>query len=411
VDNSTKWKGATLRIAKVEDLHAEGNFKALSFLKITTDDGLVGWSEYSEFYGSQGITQLIRRLAQDVIGLDPRNVAKLNADIYAKIRVADGGLNAQAVAAIENACLDIKAKALGVPVYELLGGAIRTRLPVYWSHCATYRLRGAQFFNAKPVTSLNDIKEIGAEVARKGYKALKTNLILFDAPAPRGHSPGFGFGAGHPELNADDKIIRAAYDQMAAFRAGAGPGVGLMLDLNFNYKMDGYKRIAKALEPLNLKWLEIDTYDAEALAIVRSSTTTPIASLEALYGRRHYRPFFEKYAVDYAIIDPIWNGLWESAKIAALADTYGVNVNSHAFTGHLGFLMGAHLCAAIPNFHILEMDVDQMPWHDALFTDKVVIENGELVLPTKPGWGIDIDEEAVKAHPPGSASAWLSQRK
>src|SRR4029077_2547311 len=102
---------------------------------------------------------------------------------------------------------------------------------------------------------------------------------------------------------------------------GAGKGVGLHLDTNFNYKIDGYIRLARALEPLDLAWLEIDLYDAPGLARIRNSACTPSASLESTYGRPNFGPFFESQSVDYAIIDVAWNGILESVKIANMADS------------------------------------------------------------------------------------------
>ncbi len=147
-------------------------------------------------------------------------------------------------------------------------------------------------------------------------------------------------------------MVDAAYDQLAAFREGAGPEVALYLDTNFNYKIDGYMKLARALEPLDLAWLEIDLYDPAGLALIRRSARTPIASLESIYGKRNFRPFFEQQAVDYAIIDVAWNGILESVKIAAMADAFEVNVAPHNFNGHLGSLISAHFCAAVPNFKV-----------------------------------------------------------
>src|SRR5258708_11188474 len=132
-------RGNTMKIAKIEDLHCNAGWRDFSFLKITTDDGLVGWSEYNEGYGSAGLTAVIRRMAQDLIGHDPRPIERIMTRQYAITRQSAGGMNAQAMAAIENALLDVKAKALGVPVYELFGGPVRDRLPLYWSHCGSDR--------------------------------------------------------------------------------------------------------------------------------------------------------------------------------------------------------------------------------------------------------------------------------
>jgi len=101
-----------------------------------------------------------------------------------------------------------------------------------------------------------------------------------------------------------------------------------------------------------------------------------------------------------AIVDVPWNGLAESVKIASMADTYEINVAPHNFYGHLCSMHSAHFCASVPNFRIMEIDIDSVAWRDEFVTSVPVIENGELVLPTAPGWGIDINEAAVRARPP-----------
>jgi L-alanine-DL-glutamate epimerase-like enolase superfamily enzyme len=140
--------------------------------------------------------------------------------------------------------------------------------------------------------------------------------------------------------------------------------------------------------------------DAQALRDIRRATRTPIASCESLFGRRGFREFFERHAMDVAIIDVPWNGINESLKIAAMADAYEINVAPHNFYGHLSTLMSAHFCAALPNFRIMEIDIDDVPWKDDLVTEPPRIENGHLILPTGPGWGADPNEAAIRAHPP-----------
>ena len=110
--------------------------------------------------------------------------------------------------------------------------------------------------------------------------------------------------------------------------------------------------------------------------------------------------------MDVAIIDVAWNGILESMKIAAMADAYEVNVAPHNFNGHIGSLMSAHMCAAIPNFRVMEIDIEDVPWKDELVTPVPVIENGEFVLPTGPGWGVEVNEEVIRAHPPQPMGRW-----
>ena len=139
-----------MKIARVESLHADAGQRTFDFLKITTDDGLVGWSEYNESFGGPGVSVVIERLAPTIVGKDPRAYESLVALMYAVRRQASGGIAQQAIGAIENALLDIKAKALGVPVYELLGGPIRDRIRLYWSHCGPTVSPGRRRCSCRP---------------------------------------------------------------------------------------------------------------------------------------------------------------------------------------------------------------------------------------------------------------------
>jgi L-alanine-DL-glutamate epimerase-like enolase superfamily enzyme len=388
-----------MKIVKAEHFHVDGGWDPWSFLKLTTDDGLVGWSEYSEARARRGLTRVVLDMQELVIGEDPRDFARITMKLRMLTKSAIGGLQSLAIGAFENACLDIAAKALGVPVYQLFGGALRTRLPVYWSHCGMYRARYPEIFRdvigVAPVTTLDDIRALGAEVARGGYSALKTNLLALGT----GQKPFVQRGRDEFAYNVDGELVAMVVDQLTAFREGAGPDVGLMMDLNFNYKTEGFKQIAKAVEPLGMTWLEMDTYDPAALALIRRSTSTPIASLEALLGIGTLRPFAEAGAVDVGIIDAVFNGLHESVRMAALLDAYEINVAAHNSHGPLGSLISAQFCAVIPNFRYLELDVDEVPWRKSLLTHAAVVENGQYVLPNRPGWGADLNEAVALEHP------------
>jgi L-alanine-DL-glutamate epimerase-like enolase superfamily enzyme len=389
-----------MKIAAVESLHADAGHRNFDFLKITTDDGLVGWSEYNESFGGPGVSAVIERLAPVIIGRDPRAWEALVTHMYAVRRAASGGVIQQAIGAIENALLDLKARALGVPVYELLGGPVRERIRLYWSHCGTYRLNWAEEMQIPRLRTLEEVVKLGKEVVTRGFTALKTNVFILGAD-PYLHSPGFARrGPGFPELNAERYVLEAVRDELAAFREGTGPDLDILVDLNFNFKTEGFLKVARALEPFDIFWVEMDTRDPRALHYIRSRTSIPVASCECLFGRRDYRPYFEQSAVDVAIVDAPWNGVGESLKIAAMADAYEVNVAPHNFYGHLATMMSAHFCAVAPNLRIMEIDVDRVPWYDDLVTVKPQIKDGHLMLPTGPGWGTEINEAAVRAHPP-----------
>ena len=393
-----------MKIVRIDDLHADAGWRTFSFLKVTTDEGLIGWSEFNETGWNPGLTAVVRRLAEHAIGKDPRDVSRLAATLTAMTRMAPGGVNSQAIAAIENACLDVKAKALGVPVHALFGGAFRDRLALYWSHCGTFRARNHELFETvlktPPLRTLDDMKALGREAVARGFRAVKTNPLFFGGDRPTMLNPGFGpvgldFSHGY-----DARVLDAITEQLAAIREGLGPQTGLMLDVNFSFRPDGLKRLARAIEPFRMAWLEADLHDPQGLAHVRASTQTPIASLEAVYGRTHYRPYLEAQAIDVAVIDVPWNGFLESVKIANLAEAHEVNVAPHNFYGHLATLMSAHFCAVVPNFRIMEIEGDDVPWKDDLVTAPPRIENGELLVPSAPGWGADVNEDAVRAHPP-----------
>jgi len=395
-----------MQIERIETMQADAGGRNFDYLKITADNGLVGWSEFNESFGGAGLHSVIARLAPNLIGKDPRAYEAHVALRQAIRRQAAGGIVQQAIGAIENALLDLKARALEIPVYELFGGPVRDRVRLYWSHCGTYRVgQRAADMQLKPVRSLDDIVELGKEVVARGYSALKTNVVLFDGDNPRGHTPGFARGDSFPELNPERYVLKAIREQLAAFREGAGPDVDILVDLNFNYKTEGFLQVARAMEPFDLFWVEIDTRHPGALRYIRERTTIPVATGECLFGRREYRPFFEQASMDALIVDVPWNGLAESLKVASMADAYEVNVAPHNFYSHLATMMSATLCAVAPNVRIMEFDTDQVPWMDELVTNAPRIKDGYLQMPEGPGWGTEVNEAAVLAHPPKQSAA------
>ncbi|HAK51574.1 MAG TPA: mandelate racemase/muconate lactonizing enzyme family protein [Gammaproteobacteria bacterium] len=391
-----------MKVIKTETLHADAGWRTLSFLKITTDEGIVGYSEYNESFGSTGTTHAIENMGPLIEGTDPLEYAVTSSRLYAMTRLARGGVNAQAIAAIENALLDIKGKALNVPVHELLGGKQRDTLPLYWSHCGTFRMgeATAEFIRKPVMTSVKDLIDLGAEVKESGYKALKCNMYFFGV----GNYFRGGFGTNllprEESMNADSDQLEALTAQMTALREGAGDDIDILLDMNFSFKTEGFLKVMRTLKPFDLFWYELDMFNPKVLAYIREHGDVPIASCESLYGIREFGPYFENKSVDVVIIDVPWNGAWQSYKIAAMADAHEVNVAPHNFYGHLASAMSANFCAALPNFRIMEIEVDDVAWKDDLVTHPPEIRNGEYVVSDRPGWGTDVNEEAVLAHPP-----------
>ena len=389
-----------MKIKSYEIFCCDAGWRLFSFLKLVTDSGPVGWSEYNESFGSPGLSGVIENLMPSVLGMDPMDIELVNAVLATKSTQSRGGVVRQAIAAIENALLDIKGKALGVPVYQLFGGKLRDRIPVYWSHCGSYRMRNPDLCGTPAVRSYDDMARTGEEVRKKGFTACKTNIAMEVDGKLRAYRPGFVVGKGFPERNWDAFIARSAARTVEAFRAGAGPDVGIMLDTNFHFRTEGFKRIADAVGPTGLTWLELDIHDPKSIAMIRRDAPCPIASGETLLERRDFRPYLEAYAFDTAIVDVIWNGFAESLKIASMADVYEVNVAPHNFYGHLASAISAHFCAAVPNFRIMEIDIDGVPWRDEIVDNPPVFENGDYILPKGPGWGVEPNEAAMRRHPP-----------
>jgi len=389
-----------MKIDRVETFQADAGWRIFSFLKICTSDGITGWSEYNESFGSVGLSDVIRGLSPVLIGRDPRQFEQITQHLRVLTRQSRGGLNQQAIAAIENALLDVTGKAYGVPVYALFGGPIRDRIPLYWSHFGTYRVRSATLMGVPPLRSYDDLARHAQEVKEHGFRALKTNILPVSEGKLVSYVPGFGRTPGWPELNWDNRLTRSVVDQLMVIREAVGPEMGIHLDINFNFKTEGFKRVADVVEPVNLTWLEIDTHDAGSLAEIKRGAHCPIASCETLHGRREFKPFFDHYATDVAIVDVIWNGLNESLKIASMADVYEVNVAPHNFYGHLCSAISATFSALVPNFRVMEIDIDSAPWRDEFYMTVPTIENGEFIVPRGPGWGIDVNEKALLKRPP-----------
>ena len=392
-----------MRITALRTFRADGGWRPLSFLRIDTDQGLIGWSEFSEGAWAPGLPDVIRALGEQVLGADPRAWGLICARLRSLTQFTAGGLSHQAAAAIENACLDIAAKAAGVPVYRLFGGPLRQQIELYWSHCGSFRVRHPELFETvlgrQRITGLPDVKKLGNEAAERGFRAVKTNPIAFAASGPVLLNPGFvpqGLNLGR---TLDEATQAGIVAQCRALRDGLGPNRGLMLDVNFSLQPASLRRLGHALVDVGLRWLETDIAAPAALASARSAISVPIASLESLHGRQAYQPFLDANAVDVAIVDVLWNGLAESVRIASLCETHGVNVAPHNFYGPLADLMSAHFCAVIPNFEVMEIEADDVPWKYELLTRAPEQRDGCFVIPETPGWGADIDEGKLAAHP------------
>jgi len=384
-----------LKIISLKMFHVDAGWRPWTFIKIATDSGLIGWSECTDSHGSpSGMEGVLKDLSPLLLGNDPREIRKLIWILNSRTRQSHGSIIQKTIGGIENALWDILAKEKSVPVYKLLGGSHRDSIPAYWSHCGTTRVRAWDIVKQPQIKKYADIREFSKEVISSGFKAVKTNIAILDGN-PYVYMPGFYKSKGGPSLNADNNLLSHVDLWIGNLRDSLGDEIDIALDLNFNFRTEGYIKLGKLIEKYNLMWLEIDSLDPSALRVIKDNINTPITSCENLYGISQYRPFFEKYAMDIVSIDVIWNGLMESLRIAEFANSYEMNICPHNYNGHLSTFISMQFCALTPNLRMAEVDVDEVPWRDELFTNIPQFENGALNLPTCPGWGTDLNEDAL----------------
>jgi galactonate dehydratase len=399
-----------MKITEIETFVVDAGWRPWQFTAVRTDEGITGYGEMSDGRNPYGIVGTVTDFEPLLIGSDPLAVEQRSWDMYRLARQSPGGIAAKAIAGIELALWDIKAKSLGVPVYALFGGPTRSEQQVYWSHCGSSRARAHEIIGVPPIRSLDDVRALGEEVRDKGFRALKTNIVFPGDPA-RTYGVGFGGGPGTTDQNITPALLRHIEQYIGTFKEGAGPDVQIALDLNFHFKPLAARQICQLLEPFEMMWVEIDMYEPEGLAEVKHSTTVPITSGENFYGLREYRPYFQARAMDNVMIDVPWNGFARSRDIAMAAESYELNVAPHNYYSHLSTMHSLHLCATLPNVRIMEIDIDDVPWKDELTGGPLEIEDGQLSLPTTSGWGVELNEEMARARrwEPGRGPGFLSR--
>jgi L-alanine-DL-glutamate epimerase-like enolase superfamily enzyme len=390
-----------MKIRGLKVIHCDAGWRPWSFLKIETDVGIDGWSECSESNGSpRGIAAVLGEFEPLLVGSDPREVERIYWMLYSRTRQSAGGLVQKAIAAVENALLDIKAKSLGVPVSDLFGGKLRDHLPVYWSHCGTTRVRAASLVEKPAVRAYEDLDSLCEEIRSSGCTVIKTNVCL---PANDGglfvYMPGFAKTPGGPELNATPKVSRDLHAWVEAFGERLDGKARVAVDLNYNFRAPALCELARELNGAGLAWLEVDTEPVRALRNLRRLADVPVASGENLMSPAAYLDLLNGSGADIVSIDVLWNGFLQSKKAADAAQLFGLPVSPHNFNGHLGTAISAHFAATVPNLFLFEYDFDDVPWRDELFGFEPQIVDGMLAIPTGPGWGVEINEEVARKHP------------
>jgi galactonate dehydratase len=367
-----------LKITAIGTIVVNATMRNWVFVKVETDAGITGWGEASLEWKTRGVVGCVDDLAPLIVGQDPRRIEHLYQVMYRHSFFRMGVVGMSAVSGIEQACWDIWGKSLGVPVYALLGGAVRDSIRMY-DH-----LGGGEM----TALYLQDQPERMAERAREsvaaGYTALKALVVPITEPLDR-HAP-----------------LRQAERCMAAIRDAVGDDVDVMVDLHGRTTPAMAIQYGHVLAPYRPYFLEepCPPENVAGMAQVARSLSIPIATGERLVTRFAFRELFEQGAC--AVIQPDLchcGGLWEARKIAAMAEAYYVSIAPHNPLGPIATAASVHFGFATPNFIIQEAIRADVPWRDEVVRNPVEVVRGHVALPDRPGLGIEVDEAAAAKHP------------
>jgi len=358
------------------------------WVKVETDAGITGIGEC--VHGGNAAIALIKDVTPQLVGKDPFAIDALFENLRRSL-VFEGGFAGAFITAltgIEIALWDLKGKALGVPVYELLGGAFRDRIRVY-ADC-----------EVSPGLDFDDTKRVVDGILERGFTALKVDLDIF----AYGHTGSETANYVKDRFNMTpsrwehDRMVKLAEMVVAA----AGPTVEVATDLHTRLDKHSAIRLARDLEHLGLMWLEepIPPENVDTMREITAATSTPICAGENLYLRHGFRDLIEKHAVDIIMPDiPKCGGLSECRKIANLAEIYSMPFAPHNVSSPIGTMASAHVCATIPNFMVLEFHWTQRDYWTALTQNKRdIIKDGFIELDNSPGIGLELDETVARAH-------------
>ncbi len=357
-------------------------------VQLFTDEGITGVGEAGIGYGTGATAAagMIKDLAEQfILGADPFRIEALWSEMYDHTFWAKRGgpIIFAGMSAIEMALWDIKGKALGVPVYELLGGKFRDSARVY--------ANGWSFRCDAP----DDYARAAEKVIEDGYTALK----FYPLGTPIKDNP-HGVFRHVSRRDIDRAFEELAVARVKAVRDAVGPKVDILIDLVAEPTADVAIRLGRRMEPLNLFLFEepVDPFDYELLKKVSDHINLPIAAGERCYTRYDFRRLLELRAIDIAQPD-IGNtgGIMETKKIAAMAEAYSVRVQPHVCGSPVATAAALQLVACIPNFIILELYPYRIPEHFAMVDHAPELEMKEshLPIPDRPGLGVELLEERV----------------
>lgn len=362
-----------MKVIDVKVFLVGAKWRNFVLVKIATDSGLVGWGEGSLGWKETAVRELIVDFSKRyVIGQNPFDIESLWFKLY-QIEHNTGPVMFAAMAGIETALWDIVGKACGQPVYNLVGGKVRSKVKVYANGWYADR------------ANLPALADKAREVVSRGYRALK-----FDP-----------FGPGGREISPPE--LRQACKAVEAVRHAVGDDIELLLEFHGRFSPGMALDAIRAMVPYQPTWCEepIPAHNEESMAQIVSVSPLRVATGEHTYSRYGFLNLLRQNAAHIIQPDITYSGgFLETKKIAALAETYYISVAPHNCDGPLKTMIGVHLCANIPNFMILETFEDyDVPWRCDLLPSAPRVHDGCYEVPTGPGWGVEIDESVIAAHP------------
>lgn len=375
-----------MKITDVKVWLVEGVKYNWTFLKIYTDEGLTGIGEATNWPGSQIVEAAAKELGQRIIGLNPMKIDFIWTKLYKDLNwVGPYGASMCAISGIDMALLDLKGKALGVPVYDLLGGAFRTKISLY-----------ANYWFTNGGHNANDYATQAIEVKKAGFTGLK-----FD---PFAHTNYFYGEDLQSNLSLSKSQQDKAIEVSTAVREAIGEDMDIMIETHGMLNIKVAVAMAKRLAELDITWYEepVGPENPDALRALRERIDP---SVSICVGERHYtrhgiRPILEKHICDVIMPDITrCGGPSEMKRMATMAETYNVMVAPHNPNGPLSTLASAHVCASIPNFFRQEFIFKDVPWRDTVIDHPLDIVKGQIILSKRPGLGVDLIEEEMDKHP------------
>ena len=351
-----------------------------TFVRIYTDEGIVGTGECNSasYYTGFGLKESILKMKEMLIGEDPMNVGPLYEKMRRRGRYA-GTTHAPlifALTGIENALYDIVGKALGVPIYQLLGGKFRDKIRLY-ADC-----------HAGDSATPEAYAEKALSVVEEGYSAVK-----FDVD----HS---GVGKLDPmNWTVGAREMTHVINLICAIREGIGFDIDLAIDCHGQFDLPSAITLAKAVEDVRLMWLEepVPAENIDALVQVRASTSTVICTGENHYTRFEFLEMFRQKAVDIIMPDLAKSGgIMEAKRIAEIADAHYIPIAPHNVSSPLGMMAACHVMATVPNFFVLEFHGRDIPWWADLCGGEEFIKGGWMAVSDKPGIGVELDPAVAK---------------